>query len=71
MWFQRVREGIIETLIRACGVSAIAIVILIFVFLLKEGLALFRTIPCGEFLAGQRWYPISDPPRFGILPLML
>ena len=24
-----------------------------------------------ELLAGTHWYPISDPPRFGILPLIL
>jgi phosphate transport system permease protein len=24
-----------------------------------------------EFLFGQNWYPVSDPPRFGILPLIL
>ena len=71
MRIQRWRERLIELLIRACGFSSIAIVALIFLFLLKEGLALFRTVPLGEFLLGERWYPISDPPRFGILPLIL
>lgn len=67
----RARERLVEALIHVSGISSIAIVALIFVFLLKEGLALFRAIPPAEFLTGQRWYPISDPPRFGILPLML
>ena len=71
MQWRRVREGGIETLIRVSGVSSIAIVVLIFSFLLKEGLALFRIVSLGAFLTGQRWYPISDPPQFGILPLML
>src|SRR3989338_1060281 len=71
MRFARVREWLIEALIRVSVISSIAIVALIFIFLLKEGLALFRVIPIADFLAGQRWYPISDPPRFGILPLML
>ena len=71
MSWQRWREQLIELSIRICGVSAIAIVTLIFFFLLKEGIALFRVVSLSEFLQGDRWYPISDPPRFGILPLML
>jgi phosphate transport system permease protein len=43
---------------------------LIFVFLLKEGLSIFGTAGIGHFLFGQKWYPISDPPQFGILPLI-
>ena len=49
----------------------ILLVALIFLFLLKEGLALFRTVSPGDFLGGHRWYPISDPAQFGILPLIL
>lgn len=68
---QRLKEGLLEGLIRVSGISSILLVVLIFLFLLQEGLALFRTVPLGEFLTGQRWYPISEPPRFGILPLLL
>ena len=71
MSWQRWRERGIESVIHLCGISSIGIVTLIFLFLLKEGMALFRTVPLGEFLAGGRWYPISEPPRFGILPLLL
>ena len=71
MGWQRVRERLIEGAIRLCGFSSIAILTLIFLFLLKEGLALFSTVPAGDFLGGHRWYPISDPSRFGILPLIL
>ena len=71
MRWQRSRERLIEGMIRLCGISSIVIVALIFLFLLKEGMVLFRTVPIGDFLGGQRWYPISEPPRFGILPLIL
>ncbi len=71
MSWQRCREWMIETSIRVCGISSIVIVTLIFLFLLKEGLVLFKTVSLSEFLGGHRWYPISDPPRFGILPLIL
>ena len=70
MRWQRGKEAAIETLIHICGVASIAIVCLIFIFLLKEGFALFRTVPLNRFLAGEHWHPISDPPSFGILPLI-
>ena len=65
------QERVIEGLIHLCGISSIIIVALIFLFLLKEGIALFHSVSVAEFLTGDRWYPISDPPRFGILPLIL
>ena len=47
------------------------IVTLIFLFLLKEGFVLLKTVSMASFIGGQRWYPISEPPQFGILPLIL
>ncbi len=67
----RWKERAIEALIHACGVSTIVIVVLIFFFLLKESVGLFRTVPVREFIGGVHWYPISEPPKFGILPLIL
>jgi phosphate transport system permease protein len=46
-------------------------VILIFVFLLKEGLSLFGEVSIQSFLFNVNWFPISDPPQFGIVPLLL
>ena len=68
---QRAQEYCIEGLIRVSGLSSIVIVILILVFLLREGMTLFHTVSVGDFLTGQHWYPISEPPRFGIRPLLL
>lgn len=68
---RRYREVFLETAIRVCGVASIFIVGLIFVFLAKEGFALFGDVSVSSFLAGMRWYPISEPPEFGILPLIL
>ncbi|MCK4977898.1 MAG: phosphate ABC transporter permease subunit PstC [Anaerolineales bacterium] len=50
------------------GFSSIGIVILIFLFLLREGLPVLFEVPLGNFL-GTRWYPILD--LYGILPLIL
>ena len=71
MTFQKIREKTVETLVRASGMASIVIVALIFVFLLKEGAGLFRTHGVPSFLFGNQWYPISEPPRLGILPLIL
>jgi len=64
-------EFIIEKAILLSGAASIVFVILIFVFLLKEGLSLFSEVNLFSFLFGKNWYPISDPPQFGILPLIL
>lgn len=71
MKLRQVKEFIIEKLIFLSGIASILFVILIFVFLLKEGIAFFREVPAGDFIGGKYWYPISDPERFGILPLIL
>jgi len=68
---QKLKERIIEALIFICGIASIVFVVLIFLFLLREGLALFGLYGVVDFLSGKNWYPISDPPQLGILPLIL
>ena len=53
---------------RVAGFSAIAFVLLIFLFLLREGVPAFFEVPLGN-LFGTRWYPTFD--LFGTLPLIL
>lgn len=64
-------EFIIEKLIFLSGVASIVFVGLILIFLLKEGFSLFAYINPVQFIFGINWYPISDPPHFGILPLIM
>ncbi len=61
-------EYLIETLIRVLGFSTVAFVLLIFLFLLREGAPAFLQVPLGS-LFGTRWYPTFD--FFGTLPLIL
>ncbi|HOW35627.1 MAG TPA: phosphate ABC transporter permease subunit PstC [Candidatus Omnitrophota bacterium] len=68
---RKFKEFIIEKLILLCGLASIFFVALIFLFLLKEGLAVFKTVGLFSFLGGKSWYPISEPPHLGILPLIL
>ncbi len=60
-------EFAIESLIRFTGISAIVIIALIFLFLLREGLPAFREISLTEFF-GSRWYPIDN--QYGIVSLL-
>ncbi len=68
---RKFREFIIEKLILICGLASIFFVVLIFLFLLKEGLSVFRSVSPLKFILGKSWYPISEPAQLGILPLIL
>ena len=48
----------IEFIIKLCGVSAIFIIALIFLFLLREGLPALTQVAISDF-ADARWYPIG------------
>ncbi len=67
----RIFEFFVEKAIFAAGILSIVFVVLIFIFLIKEGLLLFKDYSLFSFLFNPNWYPISTPPRFGILPLLL
>ena len=66
--YARWGEFAVETLIRVLGFSTVAFVLLIFLFLLREGLPAFFTVDAAN-LFGARWYPTFD--LFGTLPLIL
>lgn len=64
-------EILIEGCIRLSGVLCIGFVVLIFLFLLKDALALFGGYSPIQFLFGHHWLPVSEPPHFGIVPLVV
>jgi phosphate transport system permease protein len=64
---QNWREMIITAFIKTCGYSAIVFVLLIFIFLLREGVPTLVEVRLGDLLKA-RWYPIEG--QFGILPLI-
>lgn len=68
---RKFKEFVIEKFILLCGLASIIFILLIFLFLLKEGLAVLKSVSLFKFLSGKNWYPISDPPQLGILPLIL
>lgn len=68
---KRAKEWLIERCIYFSGIASIIFVCLIFLFLAKEGLSLFKKVSILDFLFGQKWYPISTPALFGILSLIV
>ncbi|GAU07473.1 phosphate ABC transporter permease subunit PstC [Desulfoplanes formicivorans] len=65
------RETCIKTFFLFTACISILVLTLIMVFLVMEGLPLFKTVPITDFLLGSDWYPTADPPDFGILPLIV
>ncbi len=64
----RSSEFVVESAIHVLGLSTIGLVLLIFVFLLREGLPVLAQVPLSNFFA-VRWYPTFG--LFGVLPLVL
>lgn len=62
------QEIIVESLILLAGISAIAIILLIFFFLLREGAPAFVQLSPDTFF-GTRWYPIEE--MYGLVPLLI
>jgi phosphate transport system permease protein len=63
-------ERAIEGLIYACGLSAIAFIFAIFLFIAKEGLVMLVThLP--EMLTSTDWGPTDRPPSYGIVALLV
>jgi phosphate transport system permease protein len=44
---------------------------LITLFLFTEGLPIFKKLSLADFIFGEFWYPTSEPPDFGIYPLII
>jgi phosphate transport system permease protein len=67
---RRSKEGIIRSLFFITALASIGILTMIMVFLFVEGIPIFEKLSVFKFLFGSFWYPTSDPPDFGILPLL-
>ena len=79
----RVKEGFIKFFFAVNGAMALVFIILIFVFLFKEGFKALEHIGLIDFLFLDRsefdgtvnrvyeWYPTSEEPRYSLIPLLL
>ena len=64
-------EKAIEGFILVNGLTAIVVVVGVLILLLRTGLPAFTYTAPLEFLFGTRWYPVSEPPTFGIMPFFV
>jgi len=67
----RLGEKAIEGWIFLNGMLAIVVLLGVLVLLLREGLPIFFYTPPWEFFFGTKWYPVSEPPTFGIMPFFV
>jgi phosphate transport system permease protein len=65
------RERAIQVFFFSVALASIATLTLIVIFLFMEGLPIFGKISLQDFLFGRYWYPTSEPPDFGIFPLII
>jgi phosphate transport system permease protein len=68
---RRRKEKAIKTFFFFIALASITILGLIVIFLFMEGLPIFGKISVKDFIFGRYWYPTSDPPDFGIFPLIV
>jgi len=67
----RFGEKTIETWIFFNGLLSIVVLLGVLVLLLREGLPAFSYTAPWKFFFGTKWYPVSEPPTFGMLPFFV
>ncbi len=68
--FRNPSEALIEGVLLAAALSAVAITAAIVVILVVESSAFFAHVPILTFLTDTQWTPLFSNPRYGILPLL-
>jgi phosphate transport system permease protein len=63
-------EIIFEKFFLILGLTCLFVLLLIMIFLFSEGIPILKDVSLKDFILGTQWYPTSDNPRFGILPLI-
>lgn len=66
----RVGEGLVKTVLLACGIISVATTLGIVASLAFETFDFFRQVSPATFFTGTDWAPTFTPPRFGALPLI-
>ena len=66
-----VKEGLVRWTLGRVAMTSLLTLGGIMVFLFLDGLPLFRDYSVLSFLFGMFWYPTSNPPDFGIFPLIV
>lgn len=65
------KEKAVEIIVRSVGLTSVLILLLIGFFLFKEAFYIFYKEGAAKVIFGSQWYPTSDPPSFGMFPLIM
>ncbi|MFZ5813302.1 MAG: phosphate ABC transporter permease subunit PstC [Thermodesulfobacteriota bacterium] len=68
---RKTKDSVIRLAFLVTALSSIVALGLIMLYLFIEGLPIFEHVSVTDFLFGHLWYPTSDPPEFGIFPLIV
>lgn len=71
MKLKKVTEKIMNTVFLVCGLTAVAAVALITIYMIISGLPAIKEIGILDFLFGTEWKSTAAEPKFGILPFIL
>lgn len=66
----RIKEIIIETILKVSSYLTVLVTIGIIYVLLSQSLSFFKEVSIVEFLTGKQWTPLFANKHFGILPLI-
>ena len=65
------KERVVELGIGSVGLVSVVVLLLIGFFLFKEAFQIFYQAGFFKVILGGSWYPTSDPPKFGMFPLII
>ena len=72
MWLNRqFKERWMRRTFLIVATASVTVLLMITLFLFVEGIPIFSKVSVKDFVFGQYWYPTSDPPDFGIFPLIV
>ncbi|MCK4396894.1 phosphate ABC transporter permease subunit PstC [candidate division WOR-3 bacterium] len=65
------KKNLIERLLPVIASFALASLFGIMIILFTEGIPILKYVSPLKFIFGRHWYPVHDPPEFGILSLIV
>jgi phosphate transport system permease protein len=68
---RRKKEKLVRSVFFIVALVSVLTLGLIVAFLFMEGIPIFNKVSVKAFIFGKYWYPTSDPPDFGIFPLII
>lgn len=67
---RRNKDRFIQAILGTAATICIVILFGVMAFLFYEGVPILQKVPVLQFFFGEYWYPTSEPPDFGILPMI-